>query len=572
MHDERINLRKNKSRIEKVTLIILLFALGATFFASNALCPMLGDDYVYGKLGTSATSLEQLIEVMQSKWNPGQIRLGNILCIIFMFCDGGRGILFNICNTVVFVSTLVALAKCVFGEVSPGRVGIISATLLFIFCPAYIETYLWESGAFNYLWGACFLSIFLACYMKMNEELKTLRGNVICGITAATLAAWTHEALAFPLFFALIITAILNNKERHKAILCLVPVAAIVVLYLLSAPGMYQRAGGERLYAVVFNSGMAWLKVFLLPFLILCVCAWVRRKDFCVTRAGMMTWLVIGSIGLYLFSAGKWTWGEEGPAYYPKFIAAVAVLLMMRPWLQMHSQKLAWLVILGVALFFSYQLSFLYGIHLVHKQAEGALASSNVIGVTYEVKDKQLPWILRDSLPSVVGGFTYRNYNSYHNTSNATVIVNRNIVARESYDSMGIFDDTKIRFTRAGEYVVVQLPCCWMGMDAAFSSHCQALNSKTNRKIYFSIKEVPEWTDNVGAYCRRRFPISSWAKDYINGRHYMMFKIPASIDYNEMHLPIYNVKTSEKRIVRVFLEPGFATDIDDTHNQVQMDR
>lgn len=573
MNSVNTRLKESTSRTEKRALIMFLLVLVMAFFSANALCPMIEDDLSYGRLGTSLTSWGQLWDVLQLRWNSENIRLGNILCIIFTFCDEGRGVIFNICNTVVFISMLLALVKYVFDDLTPRYLGITAITL-FLFCPAFVETYLWEDGSLNYMWGACFLSTFLVCYKKTFEPQRGRKSYMLCGITAVALAAWIHEALAFPLFFALVATAILNKRERNKAILYLSPVAVMVILFLL-APGMSGRAGGGMegmawLKETVFRSGMAWLRVFLLPLFILCLCAWVRRRDLSLDKAGIITWLLVGSVGLYLFSASKWTWGEEGPAYYPKFIMMVATLMLMRPWILRNSRKLAWLAIPGVAVFFGYQLSFVHGIHLLHEHAERELASSNVVGITYNSKDKQLPWMLRKSLPAEIRGFTYKHYNAYHNKSSAAVVIYRNVIERGRYMSMGVFDDSKIRHMRVGEYVVLQLPRDWMCADMEFSSYCRAVNTKTDHKIYFYKKEVPEWIDYVHAYSLRRFPISSWARDYVNGRHHVMFEIASSGDYNELYLPITHETTFETRLIRLSLVPGVTTDIDDTDNQIQM--
>lgn len=565
-----------ESRFSLLCWLALMFLF---FFVVNYFTPIQNDDFVYRFSATvrdgqffrgsvPISTWEQLVETVRSSWYSENFRLSNILAVIFGYFDGGRGWYFNLANAFVLLLTVIGAAKLALEKVT-GRTLTIAFAVFIVFCPDFNATCLWMAGALNYLWGACLLIMFLICFEKTCNRARMNNVYSFFGITLAALASWIHEAVAVPLFLALLLTAVLNKRERRAAVLYLVPVGCMLCI-LLTSPGTLSRMGGDSILFMFYRAGLVFLKLSLIPALILIVLAFVRHKEFRLQDAHIVVWLVLAQMCVYSYAGGKWSWGESGPAFFPHFCMCIAVLMLIRPIADRYA-KLSYMIssFAGSVVACCF-IKMDWDVYSAQLEATEELSNADTVSITFETDNFELFQHLQRGLPTGIRGFVYTNYNAYYDEKGKLVITNRNLVPRSCYASMRTYDDNKIRCMRCGTFAIFQLPKGWAYFGNRKNSFSRAESLGMERYLYFYWKEAPDWVDKVHAYVINKYPLAQWTQDYVNGRHYAILEIPEKEGLDIMNLPIIHEKTLQPRIIRVPIDPGIGTDVEDVNNQVTL--
>lgn len=210
------NIIKKHGSWLSVSAVTLLIA--AVFYYMNAMTPLYADDYCYSVSFATLERIESASQIPGSMLNHYYTTNGRILLhtLAQLFLLWGKDC-FNVLNTVAFLLLLFVIYYHVYGSwrpVSAGKLAVI-AMLLFVSVPAFGQSYLWVTGASNYLYGILLVLLALLPWRKQANgsramgvpmEILAALGGLVLGF----LAGWTNEntavamvamMLAFLLFY-----------------------------------------------------------------------------------------------------------------------------------------------------------------------------------------------------------------------------------------------------------------------------------------------------------------------------------------------------------------------------------
>lgn len=208
----------------------------------------------------------------------------------------------DLLNTIVFVF-MVYLCGRIITPTGRNRVAYATLLLFFIFVVirGFQTAFLWQLGAFNYLWP---ITINLLLYVSLTKTQKQgfAFGHLWWLFPLALLAGWSHEALSLPVTVAMACYLWQHRKERNLS-----PLVAVFVLYAagtalcLFSPGVMTRVGdnsslaGRLVSAVVtaiFNVRVGWL-------LLITLIVAMRKKVVTMNDLRRNVWLILGILAAY---------------------------------------------------------------------------------------------------------------------------------------------------------------------------------------------------------------------------------------------------------------------------------
>ena len=171
---------KNKKNTITYYAIIMAVVFGLIFLW-NCLTGYTGDDYMYhyffeGKMPSATPEpLIKLSELPGSLWNHYLLWNGRIVTHTFVqFFMMYHKIVFNICNSVVFLLTGIVLMFHIRKNPknwSP-QMMVLIYTAMFFFFPHFGLSVLWLAGACNYLWMCALLLLFLLFYRSYKGQME----------------------------------------------------------------------------------------------------------------------------------------------------------------------------------------------------------------------------------------------------------------------------------------------------------------------------------------------------------------------------------------------------------------
>ena len=184
----------------RYTLVLGLALTAAAFFALNCMTPFYADDYSY--MFTYAADapkarITNLYELWLSQLNHYKVMNGRAVVhtLVQLFLMGEGRMLFNICNTLVFLGLGFAAYGAAFGTLKNLRPLPLLAfyALLFLSLPGFGQSCLWLTGSVNYMWTSFAALAFLALYRAdapgNSRRLLRAAGMFCLGV----LAGWSDE-------------------------------------------------------------------------------------------------------------------------------------------------------------------------------------------------------------------------------------------------------------------------------------------------------------------------------------------------------------------------------------------
>lgn len=188
---------------------LVLASIYVIMFWYNLLAPVMGDDYLYSYIigdrtifynfvPETAVRINSFADIFISQWNHyflwGGRTVAHLLAQFFLWQGE---VLFDICNAAVFVLLIMEvywIVDC--GRVSldfkPSRL-IWLFFAFWIFAINFASTFLWTTGACNYLWTAVILLAFLMPFVRQWFSDQALEINPIAMLIAGVIAGWTNE-------------------------------------------------------------------------------------------------------------------------------------------------------------------------------------------------------------------------------------------------------------------------------------------------------------------------------------------------------------------------------------------
>lgn len=328
-----MNVKRNN-----IIYVVLLVVVAVVMFMLNTHTPFLHDDFAYHFyydehseiVRPTSIPIISFWEIIPSMWHHYCCVNGRFTShvIIQIFCALiGKGWLFNLCNTLMFVWLLHLLVRLSSRSLSiPTLSAILCAVCLFLPYPG--QTILWMTGSINYLWTATF-SLAILYYIERNEELVVSWWKCVLAIFIGVFVGWMQESITVGVSGALFFWFMKNRGKFRGTNLALTLGFWIGTALILFSPGTFNRIGhGEiatqmdaiqmityRLFGVMLVSVR-----FVLPLVIGVAIPFIGyRKD----KNMLLPLLVYGVMALFLLMLGM----QEERMFFGIVIVSIWILM-----------------------------------------------------------------------------------------------------------------------------------------------------------------------------------------------------------------------------------------------------
>ena len=250
--------RNAKLYIIAVALITLLISF--LFYILNYYTPLYADDYSYSFSFSTGERMESISQIIDSQIGHYQNTNGRSIThsLAQMFLLAGDDV-FNYTNVIFFLVLLCLIyfhACGSFKNFSIAKFSMI-AMLLFVSCPAFGQSFLWITGAANYLYGILIILCVLLPYrQQINSRAVTcpLLLEIIAAIVYLLLGiieGWTNENTSVAMIVMMIGYMVFFHTKSIKIHAwnitgCIGGVVGCILM--LSSPGTASRldtAGGS---------------------------------------------------------------------------------------------------------------------------------------------------------------------------------------------------------------------------------------------------------------------------------------------------------------------------------------
>lgn len=241
---------RSEKRGERVFAAVLCVLALLAFLALNLLTRVMRDDWSYTFNFVTKERIDSFGAIFQSlgiHYTNVNGRLPvHFLAHLFLWMGKGA---FNGINTLAFALLVMLIAVHGLGTLHSPYVPLAVWGLLWAVTPAYGESFLWVTGAANYLYGMLLILLFLLPWRRLlaREEAGAPPWAPMLA-PLGLLAGWTNENTACALCALLLGTLLWRRFGEKKRInpwcwLSLAAAAAGLLLMVL-APGELSRLGG----------------------------------------------------------------------------------------------------------------------------------------------------------------------------------------------------------------------------------------------------------------------------------------------------------------------------------------
>lgn len=200
-----VSLKLNHTLIMLAATTIVLSVL---FYMLNYWVPLYADDYTYSFSfadETRVTNVSQILDSMRAHYVSMNGRIvTHALAQVFLLLGDSK---FNFINTICFILLLYIISFHATGSFL--RITPLSIALAFMFlllsCPAFGQSFLWITGAANYLYSSLMVLLYLVPY-RLYVEKQQKRISKLFGLLFAVVsfifgifAGWSNENMSVAL-------------------------------------------------------------------------------------------------------------------------------------------------------------------------------------------------------------------------------------------------------------------------------------------------------------------------------------------------------------------------------------
>lgn len=243
--------------------ITLLF-LGILFFILNYYTPFQHDDYAYAFNYDANSAIERptnipisdLSDILTSQYWHYLCVNGRFFThiIVQLFCGLlGKGI-FNIISSIIFICGINLIVKYInCNYINKSILAVLFFTCLLIFIPDFGLTFLWISGAINYMW-ASFATLFLILILNKAISNKKIQYFPYLIFLLSLFFSWMQESVSVGLGCVSFIYLIKYRHDLTKTSIYLISGIIIGSALLIFSPANFIRISSEGITTTAENS------------------------------------------------------------------------------------------------------------------------------------------------------------------------------------------------------------------------------------------------------------------------------------------------------------------------------
>ena len=246
---------RHHEKIQQRNQIIIIAIIAFSMFLLNYYTPYYADDYNYMysfATGERILHIKEIFASMETHYETmnGRIVLHFLAQVFLMFPP----IVFDVFNTCGFLAIVLLIGFHVYGSWKKISVGMLALTffLLWSCAPEFGQSFLWTTGASNYLWGILIVLMFLVPYRYAYDREDTERKSsfinrvvkaifmFLCGI----FAGWTNENTGVAMIVMIGIFLVNDWVTIHKTVAWKITgfLGSIIgMLFLLTSPAQQNR-------------------------------------------------------------------------------------------------------------------------------------------------------------------------------------------------------------------------------------------------------------------------------------------------------------------------------------------
>ncbi len=299
---------------KKISSALVLLIIFAVMLELNNLMPLHRDDFDYSmiwKTGEHLSTFEDVIESTERHYFLHGGRAFTVFCLSLFLWLGKFA--FDFANALMFAALIVLIYLHARREINFDAPKILAAAgvLAWLCLPHFGEVAIWKSGSTVYLWSAVPAALFLLPY-NLTLAGKNFGNSIIFAalmFLLGIIAGCSVENLAVTVT---LLTAGIIFYWRRKNKLPLWMVAGnagniLGLIILLAAPGNFVRydeqGSGKGILIHIGNqfAGNGEMLIFLLPLILLLICAFSNKKNFSAETSNKKILAVTGILILSYF-------------------------------------------------------------------------------------------------------------------------------------------------------------------------------------------------------------------------------------------------------------------------------
>ena len=300
---------------KKITAAIILLIILAVMLELNHLMPLHRDDYDYSMIWKTGEHLNSLSDVFESTWRhyfEHGGRAFTVFCLSLFLWIGKFA--FDVANALMFTALIVLIYLHARREINFDEPKILTAAgvLAWLCLPHFGEVAIWKSGSTVYLWSAVPAALFLLPYNLNLAGTKNFGNSIIFAAAMFLLgiiAGCSVENLAVTVTLLTAAAGFYFYKKNSLQLWMILGTAGNILglIILLAAPGNFVRydaqGAGKGILMHIGNqfAGNGEMLLFLLPLILLLVCAFGKKKFSNAETSNKKIFIVTGILILSYF-------------------------------------------------------------------------------------------------------------------------------------------------------------------------------------------------------------------------------------------------------------------------------
>lgn len=234
---------------DKIKMILIIIFIYLSMLILNIVTPLIMDDYNYTfGLEGRINSIIDIINYQQwFYFNWGGRNIAHFIAQFFLMNDK---IFFNIVNPAIYTLMIYLIYNLIKGNKKGNPLFLLLIHLgLWFLTPSFGQSFLWLTGASNYLWTTTIILIFLNIFFYlMNSTKKYKLIQIIAFGILGIISGWTNENSGASLIFIMLIYIFIKKvveKSNIKKIQWIGILGVFIgFIIMIIAPGNYVRSSG----------------------------------------------------------------------------------------------------------------------------------------------------------------------------------------------------------------------------------------------------------------------------------------------------------------------------------------